>query len=385
MAITLGVQRTASDQANVVTATVLLNSDAILPNPLAALVEPTIFRQVYATLGIDPASYDIGQVALQSITSPLFQVFVYSFAIRFVKKGTAVTTQQFIGPPGMPGAPGQPGAPGVPGSAGVPGPTGPQGATGPGGGGGGTLFGDATGPVSSNLVVGIQGRPFDGASPAVDYVPVWDGTKWVPAPAPGGGTAFDISSLTPAVSTLREVGESLPSVAFTAAYTLPPVSATFFDDFTSVTDTLITPFTSFTKTGPFVKLVNAGAVNFTLTAVRGASTKTRTSALTWAFRIFYGASAVGASDEAFIEGLASSFLSTVRASTFTTSPGPGQHIYFCLPSSYGTPIFTVGGFEGGFELEASGVSVTNGFGSTTTYDIWRSVQVNLGSTTAVVS
>ena len=150
MAITLGVLQQTSDQPNVIVASVLLNSDAILPNPIETLTQPVFFNQIYATLQITPTAYPISQLTLSQVVSQGTGIFTYQFALRFTQNGTPVTTQQFIGPQGLPGAPGKqgPAGPAGPGGAagrqgatGLPGPTGVAGATGvpgpPGPGGGG--------------------------------------------------------------------------------------------------------------------------------------------------------------------------------------------------------------------------------------------------------
>ena len=100
---------------------------------------------------------------------------------------------------------------------------------------------------------------------------------------------------------------------------------------------------------------------------------------------YWGVGPDGLSSEADIEGLANSALASSRGRTFTVTAGSGEHIYYAFPSSYGTPTFFVGGFEGGFELEASAVSVTNVNGVTQNYDLWKSTNANLGTTTVQVT
>ncbi len=163
MTVTLGVLQQASSQANVVVATVLLNSDQILANPLATLVQPQYFNQIYSTLNLNPAQYSIGQVTLAQVPVPFESLYTYQFAVAFVQNGTPVTSQQFIGPagaPGIAGKAGQPGQQGVAGPAGPTGPTGPQGvtgATGPfGGPPGPTGPRGATGPFGAT---GVRGAP----------------------------------------------------------------------------------------------------------------------------------------------------------------------------------------------------------------------------------
>jgi hypothetical protein len=166
MTITIGVLRQVSDQANVVSASVLLNSDQILANPISVLVQPVYFNQIYAQLQIDPTQYQIGQLTLAQVPVPFQGLYTYQFAVRFVQNGTAVTSQQFVGPQGPPGIPGKAGAPGMIGSEGPPGPTGPQGpqgvtgATGPfGGPPGPTGIQGPTGPQGATGVRGAPGLP----------------------------------------------------------------------------------------------------------------------------------------------------------------------------------------------------------------------------------
>jgi len=77
-------------------------------------------------------------------------------------------------------------------------------------------------------------------------------------------------------------------------------------------------------------------------------------------------------------------LSSGFAGTFNVNAGTGEYIYISFPSSFGTPTFYVGGFEGGFS-KISTISFTNSYGITTNYDIYQSDNVSLGATTVVVS
>ena len=143
MAITLGVLPVVSGQTNVVAASVLLNSDSALANPLATLVQPLYFNQIYQTLNISPSQYQISQLTLNNVLNPFASSFSYQFAIRFTLNGTPVTTAQFVGPVGPQGNPG---------TAGHAGPIGPAGPPGPPGG---------TGMNVEQGGVGVVGNPFN--------------------------------------------------------------------------------------------------------------------------------------------------------------------------------------------------------------------------------
>lgn len=76
-------------------------------------------------------------------------------------------------------------------------------------------------------------------------------------------------------------------------------------------------------------------------------------------------------------------LATSRAKTFSATAGEGEFIYYALPHGWGTPVFYVGGFEGGFELLKTFDHV-NASGATVSYDVWRSSNAGLGATTVEV-
>ena len=98
---------------------------------------------------------------------------------------------------------------------------------------------------------------------------------------------------------------------------------------------------------------------------------------------YWGVSNSNTYDSNFVKSL-SKELSSSRAKTFTVNCGSGQHIYYCIPSNFGTPTFTVGGFSGGFN-KIETIQYTNPSGYTESYDIWKSSNSNLGNTTVVVS
>ena len=73
-----------------------------------------------------------------------------------------------------------------------------------------------------------------------------------------------------------------------------------------------------------------------------------------------------------------------RAITFTATAGENEYIWYACPKSYGTPKFSVGGFEGGFSLLAE-KEFTNPSGYSEVYQYWRSDNDNLGKQTVAVS
>ena len=77
-------------------------------------------------------------------------------------------------------------------------------------------------------------------------------------------------------------------------------------------------------------------------------------------------------------------LQASKAKTFTVNAGTGKHIYYIIPTRYGTPVFKVGGFEGGF-AKLGTVNFTNASNYAENYDVYKSSNDNLGNTTVVVS
>ena len=83
MAVTIGVQQVPSDQEDVIQANVLLNSDKALTNPLSTLTTEENLNQIFTALGISSSTHNIGQVSLNSVVAPLFDLFTYNFSMRF--------------------------------------------------------------------------------------------------------------------------------------------------------------------------------------------------------------------------------------------------------------------------------------------------------------
>ena len=102
-------------------------------------------------------------------------------------------------------------------------------------------------------------------------------------------------------------------------------------------------------------------------------------------RIYWGASSSTTYNNSFLlNELSNSTISDNINRTIQVNATSNQYIYYVIPSRLGTPIFKVGGFEGGFS-KVSTISFTNIYNFTENYDIYRSDNVNLGDTTIVVS
>lgn len=116
---------------------------------------------------------------------------------------------------------------------------------------------------------------------------------------------------------------------------------------------------------------------------RGSSAQKSTT-ITFYNGVYYGASAVPTNlDSSFIRTLTKS-LQSGRTKTFSVNSGADQYIWYALPARYGTPVFNVGGFDGGF-TKITSLDFMNLSGYTEKYDIYRSDYSNIGKKTIKVT
>jgi hypothetical protein len=184
-----------------------------------------------------------------------------------------------------------------------------------------------------------------------------------------------ITSFTSA-QTSFEVGQQINTPAFTASYNETVVSARLRDN-QNFSWNLLSNFTSFNSTYNF-KLNTVGSVTFTLEATLSTVLQS-TLNLNWYYRKYYGTS----TNLTLISDLGYNNLSSSKAASFTVNANTNEYIYYAIPTSFGTPIFYVGGFEGGFHLDST-VNFVNSFGITTNYSIYKSDNHSLGNTTITV-
>ena len=200
--------------------------------------------------------------------------------------------------------------------------------------------------------------------------------------------AFDITGFFTSGGQSFEVGQVVSGKNFTASYNRVPTTASLSDSEGNPAINVVSTPTAFSTAANYTKTSNNAAVIWTLTADENGSGDNAVLSAFWRPRAFYGAAVSGTHNESFIEGLASNQLAASRNTTIVVNAGVNQHIYYGFPASYdpGDNItFTVGGFSGGFEKVADPVSVTNAFGVTQNYKLWRSANTNLGSTTVVIT
>ena len=109
----------------------------------------------------------------------------------------------------------------------------------------------------------------------------------------------------------------------------------------------------------------------------------RTASITFQPKVYWGKSNKAQLENADILALEGSALASGRGRTFTVNAGAGEKIVYVIPTSFGTPTFNVGGFDGGF-TKVQTLEFTNASGYKQSYDVWMSVNAGLGSTAVTV-
>lgn len=125
---------------------------------------------------------------------------------------------------------------------------------------------------------------------------------------------------------------------------------------------------------------------FTLTATDARNAvASKQSTISFLNGKYYGVSNIidtSRMDAAFVQGFTKSLVSG-RTGSWSVTANAGQYIYFAIPAAFGTPVFYVGGFEGGFS-KVKTFDFQNSSGYTTSYDIYKSTNAGLGATTVEV-
>ena len=123
-------------------------------------------------------------------------------------------------------------------------------------------------------------------------------------------------------------------------------------------------------------------IKLTVTDERDASVSKQVT-ISFQPKVYWGVSDKASLESDDILALASSALAGSRGRTFSVNAAAGEYIYYVIPSSFGTPTFNVGGFDGGF-IKVGTVSHQNASGYTQDYDVWKSVNAGLGQTSVTV-
>lgn len=112
---------------------------------------------------------------------------------------------------------------------------------------------------------------------------------------------------------------------------------------------------------------------------------TKSAKLEFCDKIHYGVATSGTLSDSFVlNTLTGHTLTDTKELTISVNAGTNEYIFIAIPVAYGTPKFTVGGFEGGFT--SLGVFVhTNEMMYKSTYAVYKSANKNLGSVKVDIS
>lgn len=190
--------------------------------------------------------------------------------------------------------------------------------------------------------------------------------------------AFTSASATNATN---EIGSTVTETAVTWSFNKEPKAQTikFGPEVAEVLDKSIRSKTYSGKT-----ITSNTSIVITATDERNAQAS-RTLNITFQPRAYWGvAQNKEIYDSADILALSESALTSTRTRNINVNAGEGEHIIYAIPSSFGTPTFKINGFEGGF-IKVGTINFTNASGYSQNYDVYKSVNPNLGSTQVVVS
>ena len=123
---------------------------------------------------------------------------------------------------------------------------------------------------------------------------------------------------------------------------------------------------------------------FTVAASDSRGSQTATAVMRFCNGVYTGAAAAPVAVDSGLIRTLTKTLQSGRSKTFTVNAAAGQYIWYACPANYGTPVFNVGGFDGGFSKVAT-LDYTNPSGYTESYQVWRSDNAGLGQTTVKVS
>lgn len=193
-----------------------------------------------------------------------------------------------------------------------------------------------------------------------------------------GYTPISITSFTvsPAIS---EIGSTLSSLTFNWSLNKTAVSQSI-----SPTVGVVAPPAT-TKTAAVS--INSNTT-YTLTVDDGTAfpghTDSDTVTVSFRHKAYWGTSAATSLDSSGILALANAAFSTGRARSFTLN-GNNQYIYYAYPNSYdsgGDATFTVNGFPTSGWVKTT-VNFTNVSGNTTLFSVYRSAEIQSGSSIQV--
>lgn len=220
-------------------------------------------------------------------------------------------------------------------------------------------------PIATTSVAGLV-KPF-----GEDFDIATDGTLKIYKPIAVNSFSHNNS--------IQEIGSNLPSSLFSWNFSKTPSSAAIVNQSTKQS----MPVNA--QAGQATMLFNTPLLSTTTFRISATDAHNKTASkdatIYFYHSKYYGVSEISSAeyiDSAFIQKLTKQLVSG-RTGKFSVNAGNGQYIYFAIPSSFGTPVFFVGGFEGGFDLIKT-LEYTNPSGGKATYNVYRSTNASLGST-----
>lgn len=184
-----------------------------------------------------------------------------------------------------------------------------------------------------------------------------------------------------ATNTTNEIGSTVTETAVTWSFNKEPKTQTIKFG-TEVAEVLDKTIRSKTYSGKTI----TSSINIVITATDERDAQaSRTLNITFQPRAYWGvAQNKEFYDSADILALSESALTSTRTRNINVNAGEGEHIIYAIPANFGTPTFKINGFEGGF-VKVSTIDFTNASGYMQNYDVYKSVNPNLGNTQVVVS
>ena len=190
---------------------------------------------------------------------------------------------------------------------------------------------------------------------------------------------ISVSSMGVSVATTQEKGASLSNFTVTWAYNKDKIVSQSLNG-ANLPDTTQR---TYTEAGPIT-----ANKTYDLSVNDGTKTASRSVSISFQNKVYYGVSDVNDTasvDSAFIIGLTGSKFATSKSSvgSISVNAEAGQYIFYAQPASFAAPVFNIGGFDTEFPKFAT-IDFTNASGYTESYNVYRSGQAGLGSTSATV-
>lgn len=190
---------------------------------------------------------------------------------------------------------------------------------------------------------------------------------------------FRINSISTQTGSLV-IGQTLIDPRFYLTYIGTP-SGVYINAVGSGTQQIPSGYATGIFSGTFSTSGFASGYNFIVGASGSYGTSSTGYTVRWYQRQYFGATTTGVYNSMFISELPRSVISSGHALTFSVTGASTQYLFYAFRAAAGVPRFkdeTVG-LYGGFQLEASGVSFTNDYGITESYNVWRSHNHSLGA------